>query len=365
MLLIKNIQHTYAGIKDIKILNKENFFKKLIGGNISQINFATYKSGIIALYPRYLLEIVAIFFLLLFFNLNFEFENGLLKISPFLFLFGAAIFRLLPSLGKIVNLTNKFRGATEPVKTLISSMRILNVSQEEPKKYIKNLKMPKSTNIHLKNISFIYPKSKDKCLENLNWKIFGNSLTGVCGRSGVGKTTLLDILMGLKIPTTGEVRINNFHLEKIKFNWYALIGYVQQDVFMLDDSIKNNIAFGVPQHKIDSKLVNRVVEDVDLKEFISSLPKGLGAVIGERASRISGGQKQRIAIARALYRNPRVLVLDEATNGLDLNSEREIISLLHKLKKKMIIIFISHKASILKNCDKVYLLKNKKIYKKK
>ena len=361
--LIKNIQHTYAGIKDIKILNKENFFEKLIKGNISQINFATYKSGVITLYPRYLLEVIAIFFLLLFFNLNFEFENGMLKISPFLFLFSAAIFRLLPSLGKIVATTNKLRHAAAPVKSLVHSMKNLNDNQELSKKYIKNLRMPKNVIIDIKNISFAYPKSKNNCLEGLSWKLYNNSLVGLCGRSGAGKTTLLDILMGLKTPTKGNVKINNHFIEKIKFNWYSLIGYVQQDVFMLDDTITNNIAFGISKNNINLKLINRIIEDIDLKTFISSLPEGLNTVIGERGARISGGQKQRIAIARALYRNPKVLILDEATNGLDSKNEKEIMNLLKKLKKKVLIIFISHKANILKNCDKVYLIKNKNIYK--
>ena len=261
-------------------------------------------------------------------------------------------------------LINKLRHSAAPVKALIYSMKDLEIHQENSRQLAKNLKLPKLISIYLKNISFAYPKSKHNCLENLNLKISGNILLGLCGRSGAGKTTLLDILMGLKTPSKGEVLINNFNLEKIKLNWHSLIGYVQQEVFMLDDSIINNIAFGVPRNQINLKLVNQVVQDVNLKEFISTLPDGLNTIIGERGSRISGGQKQRIAIARALYRNPKVIVLDEATNGLDAKSENEIISLLNKLKKKVMLVFISHKFSILKSCDKVYELKNKKIYKK-
>jgi ATP-binding cassette, subfamily B, bacterial PglK len=364
LLLFKNIQHTYAGIRDIKIFGKEIFFKKLIQENISKINYATYKAGVIALYPKYLLEIIAIFFILFFFNLNIKLENGLLKISPFLFLFAAAIFRLLPSLSKVIMLINKLRHTITPVKTLINSINSLEVNQDNKQQHIKNLKLPKLINIHFKHVSFFYPGAKHSCFENINLKFTDNNLVGLCGRSGAGKTTLLDILMGLKTPSQGEILINNYSLENIKMNWQLLIGYVQQEVFMLNDSIINNIAFGVPRHKINLTLVNQVVKDVNLKEFISSLANGLETNIGERGSKISGGQKQKIAIARALYRNPRIIIFDEATNGLDAKSELEILSLLHKLKKKVLIMFISHKFSILKNCDVVYELKNRKIYKK-
>ncbi len=363
--LMRNIQNTFSGIKDIKINRKESFFIKLIENNINKISDATYKSGIIAIYPRYLLEIVAVFFLLLFFSLNFEIKNdGSFQISPFLFLFGAAIFRLLPSLNKIILSTNKFRHAATPVRTLISSISNLDVNKDENNKEIKNFKFSNKTIINLRNIKFIYPESKDFCFNKLNWKISGNKLIGLSGKSGAGKTTLVDILMGLKKQTSGEILINNYNIKKIKSNWFSIIGYVQQDVFMIDDTVLNNVAFGVNQKNIDVKLVRKILSDVGLENFISKLSDGLNTNIGERGSKISGGQKQRIALARALYQKPKILILDEATNGLDRSSEQQIVTLLNKLKKNLMIIFISHKTSILQKCDIVYELKKKQIHKK-
>lgn len=363
--LLRNIQNTFSGIKDIKINKKESFFINLIKRNILKISDATYQSGIIAIYPRYFLEVIAVFFLLLFFSLNFEISgDGSFKISPFLFLFGAAIFRLLPSLNKIILSVNKFRHAATPVNTLISSISNLEVNFERNEKEKRNFKFPKKNKINLKNIKFIYPGAKVFCFENLNWKISGNKLIGLSGKSGVGKTTLIDILMGLKKQTSGEIVINNHNINQIKSSWFSIIGYVQQDVFMIDDSVLNNVAFGVSKSKIDLKYANQVLNDVGLKDFVSKLPNGIYTNIGERGSKISGGQKQRIALARALYQKPKILILDEATNGLDKTSENDIIFLLKKLKKNLMIIFISHKNSILKHCDDTYEIKRKNIYKK-
>lgn len=363
--LLRNIQNTFSGIKDIKINRKESFFINLIKHNILKISDATYKSGIIAIYPRYFLEVIAVFFLLLFFSLNFEIsEDGSFQISPFLFLFGAAIFRLLPSLNKIILSVNKFRHAATPVNTLISSISNLDVNYESNEKEKRNFKFPKKNKINLKNIKFIYPGAKVFCFENLNWKISGNKLIGLSGKSGVGKTTLIDILMGLKKQTSGEIIINNHNINQIKSSWFSIIGYVQQDVFMIDDTVLNNVAFGVSKSRIDVKLAKQVLNDVGLKDFVSKLPKGIYTNIGERGSKISGGQKQRIALARALYQKPKILILDEATNGLDRASENDIIFFLKRLKKNLMIIFISHKNSILKHCDDTYEIKRKNIYKR-
>jgi ABC-type bacteriocin/lantibiotic exporter with double-glycine peptidase domain len=169
--------------------------------------------------------------------------------------------------------------------------------------------------------------------------------------------------MGLKLPNSGFVKINNHNLLDLNDSWRKIIGYVQQDVFLLDDSIRSNIAFGVEEKKINKKIIFNLIQKTQLESFIKSLPDGIDTKVGERGARISGGQKQRIAIARALYHEPKILILDEATNGIDYDSEILILKLLKKIKKNMIIIFVSHRRNVLKFCDIVYQLKDKKLYK--
>jgi ABC-type bacteriocin/lantibiotic exporter with double-glycine peptidase domain len=226
-----------------------------------------------------------------------------------------------------------------------------------------NLKLEFIKKIQINSIKFSYDDKKDSCLDNLNLNIHTNSIIGITGKSGSGKSTLIDIIMGLKYPNSGIVKINNHNLLDINDSWRKTIGYVQQDVFLLDDSIRSNIAFGVEEKKINKKIIINLIKKTQLESFIKSLPDGIDTKVGERGARISGGQKQRIAIARALYHSPKILILDEATNGIDYDSEILILKLLRKIKKNMIIIFVSHRRNVLKFCDVVYQLKNKKIYK--
>lgn len=364
VLFIKNIQQTFSAIKDIKILGKESFFRKRVEGNIYLLNSSSYKAGVIGAYPKYLLETVVVSILILFliYNLDPEYKQGI--ISPFLLLFAAATFRLLPSINKILNLVNRIRFSISTVKSLLNELKKIEVSRYNliiNKKINPQINIIK--NIEINNLRFSYDNKKDFCLDNLNLKIHNNSLIGITGKSGSGKSTLIDIIMGLKFPNSGLIKINNYNLQDINDNWRRMIGYVQQDVFLLDDSIQSNIAFGVQENLINKKKIFDLIKKTELQNFIKSLPDGIDTKVGERGARISGGQKQRIAIARALYSSPKMLILDEATNGIDYDSEILILELLKKIKKNMIIIFVSHKRNVLKFCDVVYELKNKKIYK--
>jgi ABC-type bacteriocin/lantibiotic exporter with double-glycine peptidase domain len=364
VLFIKNIQQTFSAIKDIKILGKESFFRKRVEGNINLLNSSSYKAGVVGAYPKYLLEtvVVSIIILFLIFNLDSEYNRGI--ISPFLLLFIAATFRLLPSINKILNLVNRIRFSISTVKSLLNELKKIEANRYNE---IINKKIKPKINIikkiEIKNLKFSYDNKKDYCLDSLNLNIYNNSLIGITGKSGSGKSTLIDIIMGLKFPNAGFVKINNYDLLDINSNWRRMIGYVQQDVFLLDDSIKFNIAFGVQEKNINKKKIFDLIKKTQLESFITSLPEGIDTKVGERGARISGGQKQRIAIARALYSSPKILILDEATNGIDYDSEILILKLLKKIKKDMIIIFVSHKKNVLKFCDVVYELKNRKVYK--
>jgi ABC-type bacteriocin/lantibiotic exporter with double-glycine peptidase domain len=364
VLFIKNIQQTFSAIKDIKILGKESFFRKRVETNINLLNSSSYKAGVIGTYPKYLLEtvIVAILILFIIYNLDPEYNSRI--ISPFLLLFVAATFRLLPSINKILNLVNRIRFSISTVKSLLNEIKKIEANRYNE---IINIKIKRKINIikkiEIKNLKFSYDNKKNYCLDSLNLNIYNNSLIGITGKSGSGKSTLIDIIMGLKLPNDGFVKINNYDLLDISGNWRRMIGYVQQDVFLLDDSIKSNIAFGVQENYINKKKISHLIKKTQLENFITSLPEGIDTKVGERGARISGGQKQRIAIARALYSSPKILILDEATNGIDYDSEILILKLLKKIKKDMIIIFVTHKKNVLKFCDVVYELKNRKVYK--
>ena len=184
---------------------------------------------------------------------------------------------------------------------------------------------------------------------------------GIIGKSGVGKSTLINIFLGLLKPSSGEILVDGISVFDNLDEWYKIIGYVPQNIYLTDETLKRNIAFGVSDDKIDISRLKEVVKMSNIDKFILSLPKGLDTVVGERGIRLSGGQLQRIGIARALYRNPKILVLDEATSSLDIENEKDIIDTLDNLKGEITVIIISHRVTTTKTCDKLFLIKNKNI----
>jgi len=207
--------------------------------------------------------------------------------------------------------------------------------------------------IKIENLSFKYSEGKNKILDNISFDINKNESIGIMGDSGSGKSTIINILMGLIEPTKGNIYCDGVNIFEGLDQWQSKISFVPQDVFLINDTIRKNIAFGLDEENIDDRKIDLIIERIFLKNFIDELPKGTNTIIGERGINISGGQKQRLGIARALYRAPEILILDESTNSLDKNTENKFMIDLFKIKKDLTLIFISHNKNILNDFNKI------------
>ena len=216
--------------------------------------------------------------------------------------------------------------------------------------------------IELKDLSFYYKKD-NPILTDINLKLEKNNIIGIIGESGAGKTTLVDIISGIISPKYGSIYVNEKIISKnLSFELRNMIGYVTQSNFFFDNTIKENIIFGKENDKLkENELLQEVIKKAQLSDFIESLENGINTKIGQAAVRLSGGQKQRISIARSLYREPRLLILDEATNALDIKNEKKVFDIINSIKKDMIVIVVSHNIDIEKYCDKVYEVKSKRL----
>jgi ABC-type multidrug transport system fused ATPase/permease subunit len=219
--------------------------------------------------------------------------------------------------------------------------------------------------IKAEGVSFRYEEATTDVFSGVNLEIKKGHSTAFIGPSGGGKTTMVDILLGLLDPTEGKVTVDGRNIKDTKSYWYKHLGYIPQNIYLTDDTIRKNVAFGIDEKEIDDKKVWQALEEAQLDDFVKGLPDGLDTKVGERGSRISGGQRQRIGIARALYRNPEVLVFDEATSALDTETEKEVMKAVDSLHGSKTIIMIAHRLSTIENCDEVYRIEGGKVEKTK
>ena len=245
-------------------------------------------------------------------------------------------------------------------KLFVNKLKNLLYSQDKSTPDIKNFSNIKfDQSISFKDIEFDYENGEKKIFDELNLIIKKNDKIGILGKSGSGKTTFLNLLMGLIEPTKGKIEIDNKNISQVKFEWQSMIGYVPQNVTILDETVKKNITFYDEEKKIDFNLLKEAIDIAGLNEFIKKNKDGLNTIIGEKGSKISGGEILRIGIARAYYSNPKIFIFDEFTSALDKLTENLILNSLDKIKKTMII--VSHKENTLKISDKIYKLDNKKL----
>lgn len=360
-LSLKYLQEGFRSIKELKILQRINETIKSFTSNNKIINLAERRQNFVNSLPRIWLEWLAILgFILLIFYMILK-GNELNQIVTLLGLFVVAAFRIMPSITRIMNAIQGIIYNKPVIDTIYNEF---NLNNKSSKKFLEE-KFIFEDEIELKNISFSYPNTQQKVINNLSLKIKKGTTIGLIGESGVGKTTLINLILGLLEPTEGNIKIDGKNIFDDVLNWQNQIGYVPQNIFLTDDSIKKNIALGLPDEQIDKNLINKAVNNAKLEKLIKSLHNGLNVKVGEFGDRLSGGQRQRISIARALYKNPKILILDECTNSLDINTESEIINEVNDLKGKKTIIMIAHRLTTLKKCDFVYELDSKSIKEKK
>jgi len=347
-----------GGIKEVKIYNTETEFVKNYLSTSNKVFKSDMWMNIINLSPKLWLELIAVFSLtILIFAMILQSDEQISIIAT-LALFAAAAFRLLPSINRAVNSVQKIKYYLPIINTLHGELRMINNTNIN----ITDQKIDFSKNLILDKVNFSYPNSKKKILDEIKLNISKFSTVGIMGKTGSGKSTLANILIGLLSFNEGKIISDNIELKEKTINWGHKIGYVPQNIFLINDTIRRNIAFGIPENKIDNTKVINSLNLAQLNEMVNNFPEGLNTFVGERGVRLSGGQIQRIGIARALYHDPEFLVLDEATSALDVDTEKEFIKVVLKVSDKKTIFIISHRSSVLKFCDVVYKLEKGKLY---
>jgi ATP-binding cassette, subfamily B, bacterial PglK len=354
---IKNVVQAFNNIVEIMVLNVRELIVEKYKHSNNQSASATKMNTIFQELPRVWLEMIGITGLLLVIFIMLYLGRQIDEIIPVLGLFSFVAFKTLPTMNRILASITSIKFGTPIVGIIEKNL------EKKNKKLTKNLCVDLKKSIYFKNVSFVFDKKnkQQQIFKNLNFKIDKNTSIAIIGESGSGKSTFLNLLLGFFPPSTGKIFIDNNNLQKISSGWLNNIGYVSQITNISDDSVKRNIAFGIDDKEIDKKKIFEVIEKSNLKSFIDKLPRGLNTILGEKGVKISGGQRQRISIARALYNNPSVIIFDEATNALDLDTENKIISEIIKLKKEKTVIFVTHRTNNLKKFDKVYRVTNQNL----
>lgn len=360
--MIKWINQSLGGIKEIKIMHREQFFVNSFSYNGNEYAKNRKKFEFINQIPKLMLETICIVGMLILVAIMLFIGKDMSNLIPKLAVFAMAAFRLLPSINRINNYINIILFHKPSIDLIYKDLKETNnlVNNKTKDAKVNEIKTDFDLNktIEISHISFKYPQTNKYVFKNISFEIPIGKSTAFIGPSGAGKTTMADIILGLLKPEDGEILVNGINVYDNLRKWSEKIGYIPQTIYLSDDTIRNNIAFGIEENKIDDKAIWKALEQAQLKEFIQNQKDKLNTLIGERGVRLSGGQRQRIGIARALYSNPEILVLDEATSSLDTETEQAVMEAIDSLHGKKTLIIIAHRLTTIENCDLVYEIKD-------
>jgi ABC-type multidrug transport system fused ATPase/permease subunit len=275
------------------------------------------------------------------------------SLVPILGIFAAAAFRIIPSLNSMMKSIQLVRFSSSTINLLSNEFNKIEISNNTSSSQ-SELSFNKS--ISVSNLNFKFDSSNIEILKNINFKINKGETVGFIGSSGSGKSTLVDIVIGLHKPKSGSVNVDYINIKNNELAWRKKIGYIPQSIYIIDDTLRRNIAFAIPENEIDDNRVQKAIDAAQLTDFVNKLPEKTETCVGEKGVRISGGQRQRIGIARALYNDPEVLILDEATSALDLNTESQIMQTVLNMKGNKTILIVAHRLKTLENCDRIIVI---------
>jgi ABC-type multidrug transport system fused ATPase/permease subunit len=363
--IIRVLNHGLGGLKETRIIGCEPYFE-------AQMNLATKKystnMGLASGYsnlPRYVVEAVIISFLIVFAFLFVTFnQDDSQNITSIFGIFAIASIRLLPATGNTISCISVIRYNIHSLDSLYAELKEAEEFESENKEFNTlpphhsqpQPKLSFQSQIKIENLVYKYPNAQIDALDGISLTIEKGHSIGLIGKSGSGKTTLVDVLMGLLSPQSGDILVDGISVKDKMRAWQNLIGYVPQSIFLIDDTLERNIAFGVPDNQIDRQKVQAALQAAQLSEVIARLPMGLNTTVGERGVLLSGGQRQRVGIARALYHEKEILVFDEATAALDNETENLITDATKALSGSKTIIIIAHRLSTIEHCDRIYRL---------
>jgi ATP-binding cassette, subfamily B, bacterial PglK len=355
-LRIQHLQQGLGGVKDVKLLGREQDFLQVYSTHNAQSARAGQLQLTLQQLPRLWLELLAVIGLATLVLTMLAQGRQLAGVLPTLALFTAAAFRLMPSANRVLGSLQSLRYGLPVIAILYEELAL------ETNTAGRNVAGARLVGrVEFSRVAYTYDGAAAPALVELSLTINRGESVGIIGASGAGKTTLVDVLLGLLTPDSGAVLVDGVDIRESLRGWQDQIGYVPQSIFLTDDTLRNNVAFGLPPAQIDEAAVRRALAAAQLEEFVDSLPMGLDTVVGERGVRLSGGQRQRIGIARALYHDPALLVLDEATSSLDTATEREVMQAVSSLRGSKTIVIVAHRLSTVEHCSRLYRLERGRV----
>ena len=369
--LIKTINHSLGGIKETKVIGCETYFRRQVLAHTRQIEASQSKFFSFSIMPRFMIEAVMLVSTISVISYFLFRGDDINQLHSVLGVYALASIRFLPAFSQAVGGVNALRNNSFTIDQIYFDLKELNQGRDEAedlaslerKMFISSPKLKFDRSINLEKVSYQYPNQIDFATKDLSLTIKRGESIAFIGKSGAGKTTLVDIILGLLIPQAGDIKVDGVSIYDNLRAWQNLVGYIPQSIFLADDTVKRNVAFGVPDEEIDIDRLYQAIETAQLSEVVDRLPNGIDTRLGERGILLSGGQRQRVGIARALYHEREILILDEATAALDNETERLVTESINALSGKKTLITIAHRLSTVEKCDRIIMLEAGRVVK--